>query len=240
MKIVFGKWTEDKLDHIIRQASELSSLGARIEFLSAQFLGTQYKEDTLIGGKDIKEEFVINLEWVDCFTFIDYIEAMRLSKSFSEFKSNLMKVRYRSGNISYESRNHFFADWREFNSGLVEDVTEKIGADGIRRIKKMLNRRDDGTYFLPGIPCREREVVYIPSESVDDAVIERLKTGDYAGIYSEKEGLDVSHVGIIIKGADKTLLRHASSSAKNRKVVDEDFREYIIDDKPGIVLLRPN
>lgn len=238
MKIIFGKWTADKLDHIIRQASELSSLGTRIEFLSAQFLGTQYKEDTLIGDKDIAEELAINLEGVDCFTFLDYVEAMRISKSFSEFKSNLMKVRYRSGDISYENRNHFFTDWREFNSGLVEDVTEKIGADGIRRIKKTLNRRDDSTYFLPCIPCREREVVYIPSESVDDVVIERLKTGDYAGIYSEKEGLDVSHVGIIIKDGDRILLRHASSSAKNGKVVDEDFREYI-DDRPGILLLRP-
>lgn len=237
MKIVFGKWTEDKLGRIIRQASELSPLGARIEFLSAQFLGTQYKEDTLIGGKDIAEEFSINLEGVDCFTFIDYIEAMRLSKSLDEFKDNLRKVRYQSGNIFYESRNHFFTDWREFNSGLVEDVTEKIGADEIRRIKKTLNRRDDGTFFLPGIPCREREVVYIPSESVDDAFIENLRRGDYAGIYSEKEGLDVSHVGIIIRNGDNILLRHASSSADKRKVLDEDFREYM-DDKPGIILLR--
>lgn len=238
MKIVFGKWTEDTIDRIINKASELKGAGARIEFLSAQFLGTQYKEDTLVGSKDITEELAINLEWVDCFTFIDYIEAMRISKSFSEFKSNLMKVRYRSGNISYESRNHFFTDWREFNSGLVEDATEKIGAGKSKRIKKVLNRRDDGKYLLQGIPCREREVVYIPSESVDDAVIESLRTGDYAGIYSVKDGLDVSHAGIIIKDRDKTLLRHASSSAKNRKVVDENFREYI-DDKPGIVLLRP-
>jgi hypothetical protein len=238
MKIVFGKWTEDKLDHIIRQASELSPLGARIEFLSAQFLGTQYKEDTLIGSKDITEELVINLDEVDCFTFLDYVEAMRLSKSLAEFKENLRKVRYRSGNISYKSRNHFFTDWREFNSGLVEDVTEKIGAGKSRNIKKALNQKDATAYFLPGIPCREREVVYIPSESVDDAVIESLRTGDYAGIYSERAGLDVSHAGIIIKNVYRTLLRHASSSAKKRKVVDEDFREYI-DDKPGIVLLRP-
>jgi hypothetical protein len=238
MKIVFGKWTEDKLDRIIREASEFRSAGARIEFLSTQFLGTQYKEDTLIGYKDITEKLVINLEGVDCFTFIDYIEAMRLSKSLAEFKDNLRKVRYQSGNISYKSRNHFFTDWREFNSDLVDDVTEKIGAGKSRRIKKVLNRKDDATCFLPGIPCREREVVYIPSVSVDAAVIESLRTSDHAGIYSENEGLDVSHVGIIIKNGNRTLFRHASSSARSRKVIDEDFREYI-NDKPGIVVLRP-
>jgi len=238
MKIVFGKWTEDKLDRIISEASDFKTAGARIEFLSAQFLGTQYKGDTLIGNEDTEEELVINLGGVDCFTFIDYIEAMRLSKSLAEFKDNVRKVRYRSGNISYESRNHFFTDWREFNSGLVEDVTDKISAGRSKYIRKTLNRRDGGTYFLPGIPCREREVAYIPSESVDAALIESLRTGDYAGIYSENKGLDVSHVGIIIKDGDRTLLRHASSSANNRKVVDEDFRKYIAG-KPGIVLLKP-
>jgi hypothetical protein len=236
MMMFLGQWTEDKLDRVIREASSLRSLGERIEFLSAQFIGTQYEENTLIGGFDVAEELTINLEGVDCFTFIDYIEAMRLSESFAEFKENLRRVRYQSGVISYESRNHFFTDWRDFNPGLIEDVTEKIGAGKSRHTKKILNQRDNGTYFLPGIPFKEREVAYIPSESVDDSVIERLTTGDYAGIYSEKEGLDVSHVGILIKSRDGLLFRHASSV--KRKVVDDDFMEYI-NDKPGIVVLRP-
>jgi len=235
MKIILGKWSEDELDRLIRKASEFKSAGARIEFISGHFLGTQYKEATLIGDIKTPEDLAINLEGVDCLTFIDYMEAMRLSGSFSEFPENLKRVRYRHGRVSYEERNHFFTDWREFNSNLVEDITGEIGGDKSRHIKKALNKKGDGAHFLPGISCREREITYISSESADD-LIGDLKTGDYAGIYSETDGLDVSHAGIIIRKDDAIYLRHASSV--KRRVLDEDFRRYIMS-KPGIIVLRP-
>jgi hypothetical protein len=52
------------------------------------------------------------------------------------------------------------------------------------------------------------------------------------------EGLDVSHVGIIIRDRDALLLRHASSDRRFRKVVDQDFQTYI-SGKPGLIVLRP-
>ena len=66
----------------------------------------------------------------------------------------------------------------------------------------------------------------------------KLKTGDFAGIYTDKEGLDVSHTGIIIKKGGKVFLRHASSREKNQKVVDEELSEYM-QNKPGLVVYRP-
>ena len=83
-----------------------------------------------------------------------------------------------------------------------------------------------------------REIRYISSKHIDEEVLLRLSMGDYIGIYSQLKGLDVSHVGIFIKDGNRTLLRHASSATKNRKVMDEDFMEYITE-KPGIVVLRP-
>jgi hypothetical protein len=50
------------------------------------------------------------------------------------------------------------------------------------------------------------------------------------------QGLDVSHVGIIIKNNNVVNLRHAFS--EKGKVVEQNFREYIIN-KPGIIILRP-
>lgn len=235
-QIILGRWTEIKLENLLKETSAINDIGGKIDFLSGQFLGVEYKGSTLIGNADTPEVFVINLEGVDCFTFIDYIEAMRVSTSFSEFRKNLNKVRYRSGDITYETRNHFFTDWREFNPNQVDDITEYIGAGKNRQVNKILDLKDDKTYFLPGIPCREREIVYIPSGDVDNAVIEKLKTGDYIGIYSEKAGLDVSHAGIVIKDKDNVFFRHAST--KSMKVVDEDFRKYI-SGKPGIIVLRP-
>ena len=65
-----------------------------------------------------------------------------------------------------------------------------------------------------------------------------LQTGDYVGIYTDKEGLDVSHTGIIIRKGGVVFLRHASSKEKNQKVVDEVLSGYM-QNKPGLVIYRP-
>lgn len=236
--IILGKWTKEELDRLLYKSSQIKIVGKRIEFLSRQLIGLDYKESTLIGNINTPEVFVINLEGVDCFTFIDYIEAMRLSRSFSKFKVNLKKVRYKSGKVAFENRNHFFTDWREFNSDFIQDVTKKIGSKKTIRVQKMLNEKEDGTYLLPGINHVKREFVYIPSDAIDDSVINKMRTGDYVGIYSQVKGLDVSHVGIVIKDKDRIFLRHASSQKKYKRVIDQDFKKYIVD-KPGIIVLRP-
>jgi len=236
--LILGRWTEDELDRIMRESSKIKDPGERIEFISRRFLNTKYKESTLIGDVNTPEVFVINLEGMDCFTYIDYVEAMRLSGSFSGFKENLKNIRYRSGKVSFQNRNHFFTDWEVFNKDKVSDVTEEVGGEKTKAVEKVLNKKEDGTYFLPGIPPKQREIKYVPSNALDDKVMGRLKTGDYVGIYSDIEGLDVSHTGIIIKKGDKVYLRHASSREENRRVVDEDLRNYI-DDKAGLVVLRP-
>ncbi len=237
-QINLGKWTEEGLDLLLNEASAIKGAGERTAFLSGHFLKTPYKESTLIGDANSQEVFVINLEAVDCFTFLDYIEAMRLSGSFNEFRENLKKVRYQSGMIAFKNRNHFFTDWREYNSGMVEDVTEKISYGNSHKVLKQLNRKDDGTYFLPGIPVIELEFAYIHSDAIDDEVIDNLHTGDYVGMYSKVDGLDVSHAGIIIRAHDRSKLRHASSLQKHRRVMDEDLRKYL-KGKPGIIVLRP-
>ena len=236
-QIHLGKWTEERLTDLITEASLIHAPGDRIAFLSKDFLNTKYRDSTLTGERNVPEVFVINLEFFDCFTFIEYVDAMRMSNSFSGFREHLRNVRYHSGHISYKNRNHFFTDWKAFNADFIVDMTNYIGADRTKDVSKRLNEKDDGTLFLPGVACRLREVTYIPSLYVNNEVIENLNTGDYAGIYSKKEGLDVSHVGIIIKEQDAVTFRHASSLRKHRKVIDEDFRDYLRA-KPGIIILR--
>ena len=237
-QILLGKWTTDKLEQMLEEASKIRGSAARIDFISKHFLNTDYKESTLVGDINTPEVFVINLEGVDCFTFIDYVEAMRLSHSFPAFKENLKRIRYRSGVVAFKNRNHFFTDWEKSNSGFVSDITGRAGAKKTKNITKTLNKKQDGTRFLPGIPFKKRPLKYIPSDAIDKSVINNLQTGDYIGIYSEKQGLDVSHVGIIIKDKVSIFLRHASSAKKYRKVIDHDFKEYI-SGKPGLIVLRP-
>ncbi len=236
-QVLLGKWTKEQFDRLLIEASKIRDTGNRIDFLSKHFLNTRYKESTLIGNIRTPEILMINLEEVDCFTFIDYIEAMRRSGSYLDFRKNLVNVRYRSGEIDYKNRNHFFTDWKAFNTEFIADVTLHIGAENTKCVSKRLNDKDDGKPFIPGIPCLQRKVEYIPTILSDDTVMAGLKTGDYVGLYSNMEGLDVSHVGIIIRKGNSVIIRHASS-AKQRKVLDEDFKNCIAD-KPGFIVLRP-
>lgn len=238
MEKILGKWTEERLNEILRESAGIKDMGERIDFLSSLFLGIKYQYNTLIGDEKTPEVFVVNLAGIDCFTFLDYVEAMRCSGSFAEFTENVKKVRYRDGNVRYESRNHFFTDWSEFNADLVKDVTTHIGGDQTEAVKKTLNQGEDDTLLLKGIKRQKREVFYIPSAALNETVFSRIQTGDYAGIYSELPSLDVSHVGIIIRDRGETWLRHASSGREQGKVVDQELRGYITD-KPGIIFLRP-
>jgi hypothetical protein len=231
---ILGKQDEEKLNHILHEASKIKKAGERIGFISRHFLNTPYKESTLIGDVNTSEVFVINLEGVDCLTFIEYIEAMRLSGSFTEFKDNLKMVRYKDRVISFTNRNHFFTDWPGCNADLVTDVTEKVGK--AIETTKTLNLKEDGAHLLKGIKPVKRIIKYIPKDNFNDSLYKGLKTGDYIGIYSPLKWLDVSHVGIIIREESTIYLRHASS--KKAMVVDDEFREYI-SDKAGLIVLRP-
>jgi len=233
-----GKWTTAVLDNIMREAAAITNTGERIDYISRQFLNTPYKESSLTGSISIPEVLTINLEGMDCMTFIEYVEAMRLSGSYAEFTENLRKVRYRNGEVAYEYRRHFFTDWVGYTPQTVEDVTKIIGGIKSVKVRKMLNLNSDGTYILPGICITEREISCIPVDAIDSTVIERLKTGDYAGIYSDKEGLDVTHTGIIIKNNNDVYLRHASSRRDTYKITDEELINYLTV-KDGLIILRP-
>lgn len=233
-----GRWSEAELDSLMRKASLLRSPGERVELISRMFLGTAYLESTLKGSTGEQEVPVINLAEVDCFTFLDYVEAMRISESMDAFKKNLMRVRYRGGMVSFRGRNHFFTDWIETGADRVNDVTALVGRGKEKKVVKMLNLRADGSPFLPGAEIKKREISFIPSADLSADMRGRLESGDYAGIYSELEGLDVSHAGIIIKTGNTVYLRHASSREGVRKVLDEDFFVYMAA-RPGLVLLRP-
>jgi hypothetical protein len=237
-KTVLGKWTGERLEQLIAEGSRIADTGGRIEFLSRHLLGTPYREATLIGDAETPEVFVVDLHEVDCFTFLDYIEAMRISGSFTEFRDNLRRIRYRNGTISYQTRNHFFTDWCEFNKDLVEDVAGQVSPFWTRKVQKILNRKEDGTLLVKGITPAARTLCYIPADTIDSETTNRLSTGDYVGIYTDAPGLDVTHVGIFVRKDDGIYLRHASSLKEFRKVIDQDFRHYIAT-KPGIIVLRP-
>jgi len=217
--INFGKYTNN--DSLF--------LEQNIQTISDEFLNTKYVSDTLSNGSidKSKEQLIINFEAVDCFTFIDTVHALSISQNEEEFKKNLIKTRYKDGEISYINRNHFFSDWLRHD--YMEDITCLLGK--CTTISKNLNKNEE---YLEKIPSVRRKISYISPKEIDMSL---LKNGDYIGIYTQKSALDVTHTGLIIKKLGKVFIRHASSI--EQKVVDSEFLNYT-KEKLGVIVYRSN
>ncbi|MEV0709693.1 DUF1460 domain-containing protein [Nocardia aurea] len=225
-------------DALAARASESGrSRADLVELLSRQFLGTPYGADMLVGSASRPEQLVVDFRRVDCFTYLDYVAALSQSGDRDQFVRNLIETRYTDGRVDFAQRRHFFTDWAHTRKINATDVTASVDPRAVT-VTKDLNAKGDGGNYLPGLPVVRRDITYIPSEFVDEAVIARLRNGDYIGAYAAQPGLDVTHVGIFATTPAGPVLRNASSLAANNKVVDSPLLEYART-VPGIVVLRP-
>ncbi|WP_190311355.1 MULTISPECIES: DUF1460 domain-containing protein [unclassified Pantoea] len=210
--------------------------GDRISRISAAFLGTPYQAHTLIGSPATPEALVINLYGVDCFTLLDYVQALSQSHDRPSFEASLIRTRYRDGEVSYLKRRHFFSDWAADSPPIADDVTRTLSPAAVT-VMKPLNRQASGTEKVPGLGVMPRPITYIPARALTPRLLNQIQNGDYVGIYTPAAGLDVSHVGIAVRHDGRLWFRNASSRAENRRVVDAPFREYMRS-VPGIIVLR--
>ncbi|PYE90377.1 DUF1460 domain-containing protein [Phyllobacterium leguminum] len=232
-------YTIDKLKTILALTKAHPSLsrGAKIGLISRQFLGAPYVAHRLIGSATTPERLVADFGALDCFTYLDYVEALRRATSEEGFIKNLSHTRYIGGQVAFLKRKHFFSDWAYRAPALARDITAKISPHALS-VAKVLNRKSSSGSYLYGLPDVKRTVTYIPRKYVNHALLRHLRTGDYIGIYAKESGLDVTHVGIFIRTKDGPMFRNASSRKANMKVVDSHFLAYVAH-TPGIVVYRP-
>lgn len=231
--------TGRRIDELVAVRAQSAGLapGALIEVLSRQLLGTPYQANMLVGSATVPEQLTIDLRAVDCFTYLDYIEAARRSGDRDEFAANVITARYTGGQVDFTRRKHFFTDWAHTDRIAADDITASLGA--ATTLTKQLNAKGDGGLYLPGLPAIPRAISYLPSAAVDAGVIAGLRTGDYLGAYADLPGLDVTHVGIFVDTPGGPVFRNASSlSANGNQVVDTPLRDYLAT-VPGLVVLRP-
>ncbi|MFC4128327.1 N-acetylmuramoyl-L-alanine amidase-like domain-containing protein [Nocardia rhizosphaerae] len=226
------------IDDLLAVRAEAGDLdrGDLLARLSARLLGTPYGPDMLIGSATEPEQLVIDLRRVDCFTLLDYVEAASRSADRDEFTANLIATRYFDSRVEFTQRKHFFTDWAGAGRPLATDITATLSPTAVTTTKH-LNAKADGSMYLPGIPVVDRPITHIPSAAVDGGVVAALRTGDFLGAYTTDAGLDVTHVGIIVRTPDGAVFRNASSLADHR-VVDTPLADYLRT-VPGIVVLRP-
>ncbi|MBV2188469.1 MULTISPECIES: N-acetylmuramoyl-L-alanine amidase-like domain-containing protein [Providencia] len=217
--------------------SHNASQADKIDALTQFFLTTPYNNQTLNMSPLSAEKLVINLKEMDCMTFIEYTEAFKRSKSYDQFVLNLINIRYVNQNIAFKYRRHFFSDWVQGPEAIAVDITNEISLQAVK-VNKRLNLKNHNERYISGLPIKNRLISYIPVKYVDDDLLMKLKTGDYIGIYSRGNGLDVSHVGVVIRRGNKTIFRNASSHRGNLQVIDIELSDYL-KGKSGIVVFRP-
>lgn len=225
MDIFWGKWNSQLIEELIQNSKKYIA-GDRIDYISKKFLETPYKANTLNTNKDLPEKLIVNLGEMDCSTFLDYVVALSLSNNLSDFYEKLRLVRYENGEISFITRNHFFTQWIDSvqNIDNISNTFEKFTCE-----QKLLNKEEK---WIKGIVPIYKEVCFIPKENFTES----LKNGDLIGFYTNSEGLDVTHVGIISIN-EKILLRHASS--KTNKIIEEPLEEYLKNNgRQGLIIAR--
>jgi len=226
--------------------------------LGTYFMETPYVAHTLETGDE--EQLVVNLRGLDCTTLVENCLALAKTiqsgeHTFEQFTKELKNVRYRSGKIDgYPSRLHYTTDWIFDNQQkkLVRNLSKEIGATPYpKEINFMSTHTDsyrqlkDSSHLVQIIAQKEddinsRQHFYIPEEKLAE-VENQLMDGDIVGITTSIEGLDISHMGILIRKAGRIQLLHASSSAEKVVLSDETLEEYLLSSRSatGIMVARP-
>src|SRR5690554_113388 len=116
-------------------------LGETIVAVGKTFIGLPYVAKTLEIGET--ESLVINLQGMDCTTFVENVLAFSLmleqqKNDFDSYTQNLETIRYKDGELKgYASRLHYFSEWIANNDkkGLLKEMTSEIG--GIESTKEI-------------------------------------------------------------------------------------------------------
>jgi len=207
------------------------------------FLGTPYRANTLetMGP----EKLIDVLTAFDCTTFVETVLALSRSAasgklSSARFRKNLRFIRYRQGKTDgYASRLHYFTDWLADNQKkkILRYVSELLdGRPARKAINFMTTHRD----LYAGLKSKDQfckmmiierklsaRISYIVDK--DEVVKQRsaIHPGDIIAFVTDREGLDVAHIGFAIRQGGHWHLLHASSKEGAVVISKETMLAYL-------------
>ena len=259
-EIVLSSMDKAMIQVKLEKFSKDSSLpiGDLVLKIGLDFLNTPYVAKTLDKSKE--EKLVINLHQLDCTTFAENCLALartvKSNKSGIEtFCSELESIRYRGGKMDgYASRLHYFSEWILDNE--VRHHVQSMAAQmGGKLLPINLNYMSTHPQEYPQlindaattaqIKAIEEKVsahqfFYIPSVQFEN-IESQVKEGDIVTLTTSIPGIDVSHVGILLKKDGRIYMLHASSSIQKVVISTEPFSQYLTKSKKttGVMIARP-
>ncbi len=224
------KFKPEELDRYLAylQLAE-PDLRLRIQRLARQMVGQPYRI-FLLGEFPFElydPDPLFSLDHSDCVVFSEHMYAMALAHDWPSFFTLLQRIRYKKGEISMLTRNHYTeADWDVNNSWLVEDVTELLGGNHTQHDTVVIDRARFFKRWNIGQWIKPDTIVltWIPYQFVPQ-ILDSLQPGDFVNVVrGYEDGRWVGHVGLITVGEHGTRNFLHSTPPKVR---EQPLLEYI-------------
>lgn len=239
-------------------ASRLKTANELVVYYADRLLGTPYVAHTLEGDE---ERLTINIDELDCTTFIETLYALTRTTltgrySWRDYAANLENLRYRDGQMGdYSSRLHYISDWIVNNharGNLVEVTADLPHATHMVKTIDFMTQHKDSYRSLKGdsamvekirrfeMGYRNHRMPYLKKSWLGDkAVKAALRNGDFVGLVTKVEGLDISHLGIIHKDdKGEIYLLDASMSAGKVMLEKKNLRDHLSGNKSTCLGIR--
>ncbi|PKL51361.1 MAG: hypothetical protein CVV42_00490 [Candidatus Riflebacteria bacterium HGW-Riflebacteria-2] len=252
-----------EVERLIASAHNLP-VQRRIEFVSKYLIGRRYHPAT---KKRIKKQrskpvekveasnpnplpvkiLPTSLTYLDCMTYVEHVLALAANTKpahYDEFLCRLIDIMYNAGGqpLMNHHRNHFTSRWGDVNEqkGYLVNVARSHPLALSREL--YLNRvGDNRTFYVEDrfVIAEKPQLMWYFPRTVALEKKAPLLSGDVVALVTDKEGLDVTHMGFFIEKKGKRFLRHASF--KLNRIVDQDFEQYLRENKHvgGLMVFRP-
>ncbi|WP_114993195.1 N-acetylmuramoyl-L-alanine amidase-like domain-containing protein [Synechococcus sp. UW179A] len=243
--VVEGTRTRFKRAQSLIRALPLNEAIAR---LAEFFVGSPYMAMSL--DQSGREQLRLDLTQFDCMLFVEQLLAVVSAESFDDFAVRTKRLRYRNGEIGYCTRQHYFHDW--VGSAQAQGVIESQPVWSAQATRNLpLNFMSSHRDRYPALQSPDRfecirareqgrriEQHYLPLASLE-AALPSLQSGDIFAVATRVGGLDVSHMGVLIREGSRLDAIHA---APGRGVMrSRSFVRYLssVPDAIGAVIVRP-
>ena len=239
-------------------ASGIKTPNELVSFYADKLLGTPYVAHTLEGDEEL---LTINIDELDCTTFIESLYALARTTmngrySWRDYAANLENLRYRNGEMGdYSTRMHYISDWILNNSmrGNLKEVTPDLPhADYMIKTIDFMTTHKDSYHSLKNdsdmvekikgceMALRNHRMPYLKKSWLGDkAVKAALRDGDFVGLVTNIDGLDISHLGIIVKDeAGEPHLLDASMSGGRVMLETKPLKSYLSGSRSTVTGIR--
>lgn len=239
------KICNQKFELAVKKSLSEKPIGDVIVEIGKSFLGTDYEAHTLEKGD--KEELIINLSGLDCYTYMESLVALARSiksgnTSFDYYTKQIEELRYRNGLMGdYTTRLHYASDWLfdVSSRGFVKDITKELGGTEFDINVNFMSTHPDSYKFLKGNDeyikaiaetekeINERTYYYIPQDEIEKIESE-IQEGDLLLFTTSIKGLDIAHNGIAVKLDDGRIhVMHAPQVGSKVQISEKPLPDYV-------------